>query len=127
LRGGKQTEDDMRLDWTEEGGIVNVNVEGRIVHGEIDMADDPLKARLGPDVYKKKVLINLEKTEFVDSAGISWLLIIHKRCREAGGTMVIHSITPMVRQVLNVLRLDHVFHLAGDATAAKAIAMGATK
>lgn len=116
----------MKLDCSEEGGIVNVNVEGRIVHGEVDMTDDPLKARLGPDVYKNKILINLEKTEFVDSAGISWLLIVHKRCREAGGTMVIHSITPMVRQVLNVLRLDRVFHLAGDAAGAKAIAMGAT-
>jgi anti-anti-sigma factor len=117
----------MKLDCTENGGIVNVNVEGRIVHGEVDMTDDPLKAGLGPEVYKKKLLINLEKTDFVDSAGISWLLIIHKRCREAGGTMVVHSITPMVRQVLNVLRLDHVFHLANDAAAAKAMAMGATQ
>jgi len=117
----------MKLDCSERDGIVNVNVEGRVVHGEVDLSDDPLKARLGADVYKKKVLINLERTDFVDSAGISWLLIIHKRCREAGGTMVIHSVTPMVRQVLNVLRLDHVFHLASDATAAKTMAMGASK
>ncbi len=116
----------MKVDCTEQDGFVNVNVEGRIVHGEVDMSDDPLKARLGADVYKKKLLVNLEKTDFVDSAGISWLLIIHKRCREAGGTMVIHSITPMVRQVLNVLRLDHVFHLADDAAAAQAMAKGVT-
>jgi anti-anti-sigma factor len=116
----------MKLDCIEDNGIVTVTVEGRIVHGEIDTADDPIKARLGPDVYRKKLLINLARTEFVDSAGISWLLICHKRCREAGGTMVIHSITPMVRQVLGVLRLDQVFHLADDASGAKAVLTGTT-
>jgi anti-anti-sigma factor len=121
-----EDEDAMKLDCVEENGIVTANVEGRLVHGEIDTSNDPIKGCLGPDVYRKKLLINLARTEFVDSAGISWLLICHKRCREAGGMMVIHSVTPMVRQVLGVLRLDHVFHLADDAAGAKALLAGAT-
>lgn len=116
----------MKVNCVEENGIVSVNVEGRIVHGEIDTSNDPVKA-LGPDVYRKKLQFNLALVDFVDSAGISWLLICHKRIREAGGAMVIHSITPMVRQVLAVLRLDQVFQLADDAAAAKVLLAGGTK
>ena len=76
-------------------------------------------------MYGKKLLLNLAQTDFVDSAGVSWLLVCHKRCREAGGQLVIHSLTPMVRQVLGVLRLDQVFQLADDPARARALLDGA--
>ncbi len=115
----------MKVECVERDGFISVNVEGRVVHGEIDTSNEPVKAAMGLDVYRKKLLFNMAQTDFVDSAGISWLLICHKRCREAGGAMVLHSITPMVKQVLGVLWLDHVFQLADDEAGAKALVAGA--
>ena len=116
----------MKIKCAEENGVVTADVEGRVAHGEIDPMKEPIKAQMGEDVYRKKLLINLSRTEYMDSAGISWLLVCHKRVREAGGKMVIHSVPPMIRQVFEVLRMNHVFQLADDATAARAMLQGAT-
>jgi anti-anti-sigma factor len=114
----------MKITCAEENGVVKVDVEGRAAHGEIDPMKEPVKAQLGEDVYQKKLIFNLGRTEYVDSAGISWLLVCHKRVREAGGKMVIHSVPPMIRQVFEVLRMNLVFNLADDAKAAQAMLQG---
>src|SRR5262249_9296860 len=59
----------MKITCAEENGVVKVDVEGRAAHGEIDPMKEPVKAQLGDDVYQKKLIFNLGRTEYVDSAG----------------------------------------------------------
>ncbi len=73
-----------------------------------------------PDVYSRRVLLDLAGTEYIDSTGVSWLLTCHKRCREGGGKLVLHSLNPLVKQVLQVLKLDRVLHIADSADKARA-------
>jgi anti-anti-sigma factor len=115
----------MKLTCVEENGIVAAEIEGRIVFGEVDPNQEPIKAHLGGDVYQKKLLLGLSQADYIDSAGIGWLLVCHKRFREAGGTMVIHSVTPMVEQVFKLLRMDRVFNLAANAAGARLLLQGA--
>ncbi len=44
-------------------------------------------------------------------------MMIHKRLREAGGKVVVHSVTPHVMELLEVLRFERVLYIAEDETA----------
>ena len=68
------------------------------------------------------LLLDLGAADFIDSSGLSWLLMWHKRYASAGAKLVLHSIPPMVGDVLRMMRLDSVFNIAADEKAARAIA-----
>ncbi len=96
----------------DDGDAVRVRVAGRITHDNIPASDDPLREMLGPDVYSRRMLLNLSEAEFLDSRGIGWLLVCHKRFNENSGRLVLYSIPPLVLDVIKVLRMHLVFELA---------------
>jgi anti-sigma B factor antagonist len=109
----------MQLSYTERDGITTVAIAGRITFATLEPGQD-LLAREMPDVYTRRVLLDLSGTDYIDSTGVSWLLTCHKHCREGGGKLVLHSLTPLVKQVLQVLKLDRVLHVADNAEKARA-------
>ena len=106
------------------GDVLHVQAEGMIGQSDLANGEEPIAALLGPDTYSRKVLLSLERSDHVDSLGVRWLLSCHKRFREAGGLLIIHSVPPLIMQVLKVMRLDRVFNLADSETAAQARAEG---
>lgn len=109
---------------SQDGGVLRMELEGRICQQELASLGDPFTALLGEDAYSWKLLLNLERAEFIDSLGVAWLLKCHKKFRDEGGLMVMHSVPPTIQQVLRVLQLNKVFNLADDAAGAQAVAQG---
>jgi len=99
--------------------IVALRCEGQITLAHIKPGVDHLEQAAGTDVYGRRVLIDLEKTSYIDSAGIGWLMTCHKRFKSNGGRMVLHSIPPLIRQTLDLLRLHRIFTLAADEASAR--------
>lgn len=97
------------------GTITLIDVEGK----------QPLEDLLGPGGDRKNVLLNLEKITYIDTGAVSWFINCHKNCLKAGGSLVLHSASPMVLQLLELLRMDKFLHLARDEAQAHAIAKGA--
>jgi anti-anti-sigma factor len=87
---------------------------------------NPLEQALGTDCYKRKVLLSLQKSCYIDSAGVGWLVMSHKRFRDAGGCLVIHSIPPMIGHVFRLLGLCTVLTMADDETQAHERALAPT-
>ena len=108
----------MQLNFSTDGDALAIALQGRITHATLDIGNDPLVAH-NPDIYKRRVLFDLSGVDYVDSSGVSWLLTCHKRFREAGGKLILHSATPLVMQVIRVLKLDQVFAIADSARAAR--------
>ena len=97
--------------------------------GEIRLSDQPrdqylIETLLGPNCYTRKILLDLQNTPYMDSSGVSWLLNIHKRCREAGGMLVVHSIPPSIMAILKLLHIDRHLNLVEDDQAAQVMALG---
>ncbi len=86
---------------------------------------NPLETMLGKEFSRKQVLLNLERVTYIDSAAVSWFIHCHTACRNGGGRLVLHSIPPMVDQVLRLLRMHDLLNLASDEAAARAVAQGA--
>ena len=104
--------------------LVKIEAVGVIGQAEISGGVDPMQTAIPPGGYGRRVLVDLRRVDFVDSAGIGWLLRCNKRFREAGGMLVLHSIPPMVRQVLDFMKLYDVLRLADDEPAALRVAEG---
>jgi anti-sigma B factor antagonist len=98
-----------------------IRLEGDITMTDVPDADKLLEEALGSAGYRQRVLMDLEHTSFIDSSGISWMLICHKHFVQAGGQVVYHSAPPLVQHTLNLLRLNLVMHLAADEDAARKI------
>ena len=75
-------------------------------------------------VYQKRLLLNLQAVDSIDSSGVGWLLTCHRRFRTAGGTLVLHSLSPFVRDVLKILNMQLVLNLAENDAEALKIALG---
>lgn len=108
----------------DEQDIVRLQVEGTIRDIRWEIKADPLEKALGPGCFTRRVLLNLEQADYIDSSGISWLIVSHKHFKQGGGILVLHTIPPRISQVLQFLHMNQVFHLAEDEAAARKLAMG---
>jgi anti-anti-sigma factor len=73
-----------------------------------------LNSLVGSDWAKQKIALGFSEASYIDSAAIGWLLSLHKAMKEAGGKLVLHSMSPSVRRVLTMMRLESVLNLADE-------------
>jgi anti-anti-sigma factor len=102
-----------------ESDVVRIALVGRLSHDGWPADFDPLADLIGGDVYGKSVLLDLARSNYLDSSGVSWLLESNKRFQQAGGALVLHSATPLTTQFLRMMRMDLVLLLVTDEAAAR--------
>ncbi len=98
----------------DQGQVVQLVIQGCLTQPDIAPPLDPFRQVLGADAYKRFVLLDMRESNYLDSMCIGWLLTSHKRFREQGGKLVIHSLQPVAFNVISLLRLNSVFQLAAD-------------
>ena len=103
---------------SDDGSVLRLQMVGRVVQSDSTPELDTMDDALGTAGYARNVLLSLEETHFIDSSGLSWLVICHKRFSQAGGRMILHSIPPTSLELLKVMRLDLVLHVVEDEAAA---------
>jgi anti-anti-sigma factor len=117
---------DMRLSIvSNDGDVVRMQAAGQITQGALAVNPEPMGDLLGEGSYGRRVALGLAEATFLDSSGMGWLLLCNKRFRETAGRLVIHSVPPVILDVIKVMRLDQVLKIAEDETAALAALQGA--
>jgi anti-anti-sigma factor len=110
----------------DQTGCARVTAEGELIWG--DFLDAPMKNPrekiLGPAWATKKILLSLEKTDFIDSSAIGWLIATQQQTRAAGGKLVLHSISSRIRDIFDILKLPAVLNLRDDEAAARTFISG---
>jgi anti-anti-sigma factor len=113
----------MQLSLTSsDGDLRHVSCRGDLTLLDLPGGADPLETLLGPGYGGLKVLLNLERATYMDSAAVGWLIGCHKRLRDGGGMLVLHSVPPLLGDMLRFLKLHTVLHVAADEAAARALA-----
>lgn len=106
---------------SQDKGICRIKLVGEVIQRHLRKFSDPIEAA-GGEIYGQKVICDCSETKMLDSAGVSWILITHKRCREAGGRLVLHSLSQLVLNVILVLRLNLIFDIADNESQALKLA-----
>ena len=101
-------------------GAVRVASAGDFAAGDFSPhAMNAFEVILGRTWASQWVLLDLSRTHFVDSAAVGWLLTSQRKFRESGGGLAVHSATPRVRQMFELLRLELMLPLMPDEAAAR--------
>lgn len=61
-----------------------------------------------------RLLLDLEKIEYISSAGLRSLLVLAKACAAAGGRLVLCSLAPMVMEVMRMSGFDNIIKISAD-------------
>lgn len=65
-------------------------------------------------------LLDLEKVSYIDSSGLAALVKFYKEVRTKGGTLALCSVQRDAMKIFQLTRLDKIFTIFPDQTAAKA-------
>ncbi|HEY0518394.1 MAG TPA: STAS domain-containing protein [Ilumatobacteraceae bacterium] len=85
------------------------------VQGEVDIHTVfTLSAALSEIDLDTFVWIDLEHVGFMDSSGLDVLALHAARLRDAGGSLVIAKVSPIVRRVVEVVGLTHLLDAFGN-------------
>lgn len=89
-----------------QGGVAVARVTGRLDFASAPTARDQFAAAIADG--QRKLIVELNKVEFVDSAGLGSLIGGMRRARQAGGDLRIANPNEQVRTLLSLTSLDQV-------------------
>lgn len=94
------------------------HISGRFLsEQEEDTLVPAVTKSIGNGVHK--FVFNLEKVEYLNSAGISIFVRLVSTVSAAGGKLVFAAVPERIRTLLDVMKLNAVFEIAADEAAAR--------
>ncbi len=70
--------------------------------------------RLVDEMDRKKIILDFTKVQFLASAAISMLTMLHNKCKAIQGTFIICGMRKEIMKVFQITKLDRVFKFAQD-------------
>ncbi len=95
------------------GNVSVVDIAGKITIGEGDVVLRETVSEL-LDAGETRILLNLEKVKYMDSAGIGELVACYKRAKENEGTVKLLNPSGKVYDLLQLTKLEEVFDTFRD-------------
>ncbi len=97
------------------GGVTIVDISGRIVLGEESAALRDLVRDLLSKEHRR-ILFNLAKVSYIDSAGLGSLVGAFTSVRKQQGELKLLNLTNKVQDVMQITKLYTVFDIMNDET-----------
>ncbi|HXX16980.1 MAG TPA: STAS domain-containing protein [Candidatus Eremiobacteraceae bacterium] len=83
--------------------------------GDIDLANSPAMRKVLlteiKEKHSRKVFLNLTKVRYIDSSGIASLVEGLKASRDNGARLILYGLSPAVREVMELSRLQKIFEI----------------
>jgi anti-anti-sigma factor len=97
--------------------VIVIVADGGLNKGTADQIRDVVQRAI--DCGMKGVIVDCAKLDILSSAGLAKLLMMHKQMAAGGGEVKIAGLQGMSVQVLRLARLDGVFQIYPDVSAAR--------
>src|SRR5206468_12601860 len=94
-----------------------------LLEGDIDLHVSPaITESLNAMIRKKpdRIVIDLSRATYIDSAGIAALILAMREVKEYGGKFFLSGVQETIRSILETSRLDRIFWIFPDVDAALA-------
>ncbi len=63
----------------------------------------------------KNIILDLSKTKYCDSSGLSSILVGNRLCKNAGGKLVLCGLQDSVKKLIVISQLDTILHITNNA------------
>lgn len=93
------------------------------INGDIDLESSPkLREFLKPKATQKtkKLVLDFSGVNYIDSSGLATLIEYFQSTQSFGGKMALASLSPRVKNVFEIVRLEQIFSLHADVPSALA-------
>ena len=110
----------MRMDITEEDGVVKVGLVGRLDTPGVDAIETRFTGAVCP--RGARTVVDLSGVEFIGSLGLRMFITIARALSRRNGKMILYSPQPFVAQVLETASLGDIIPVEPDAASAVAAA-----
>jgi len=110
----------MKMEITEDDGLVKVGLVGRLDTPGVDAIETRLTGALVP--RGARAIVDLSGVEFIGSLGLRMFITIARALGRRGGKMVLYAPQSFVAQVLETASLDDLIPVRPEATAASTAA-----
>ncbi len=103
----------MKVNVRSEGEVSVVDLSGKITIGEGDVVlRETVETLLNEG--RSKLVLNLSRISYMDSAGIGELVACYKRSREKGGQLKLLNPSGKVYDLLQLTKLEEIFETFRD-------------
>jgi anti-sigma B factor antagonist len=107
----------MKVAVRQVDGVTIVDCSGRITLGEGSVIlRDTVRDLLGKG--NKKIVLNLQDVNYIDSSGIGELVSAFTTTKNQGGELKLLNLTKKVNDLLQITKLDTVFDVKDDEASA---------
>ncbi len=103
----------MKVNIRSEGEVSVVDLSGKITIGEGDVVLRETVETLLKE-GRSKIVLNLSRISYMDSAGIGELVACYKRSREKGGQLKLLNPSGKVYDLLQLTKLEEIFETFRD-------------
>ena len=79
------------------------------VNGEINISTSPELKKQFEKQPLKKVVVDLEKVNYIDSSGLATLVEILKKTKSQGGSLGLSGLSDKVKSLFEITKLDKLF------------------
>ena len=100
----------MKFNKSELYNAVVVSFQGKLMGGP-DMADFHDFLKETTDSNKKNIIVDLSKVKYVNSSGIGSLISGFTSIKNAGGELVLSGLSPKIKGVLSITKLNSIFKI----------------
>ncbi len=106
----------MTWEITEEGNLLKVSIEGRLVAAGAPNLREEL---LGKMSEGKNVLFDLSKMVHIDSSGLGVLVQVLQKAKSCGSKVVLAALQPGPKIVFDITKVSRVFEIVPTVADAK--------
>jgi anti-anti-sigma factor len=112
----------MKMDITEDDGVVKVGLVGRLDTPGVDAIETRFTAAVCP--RGARTVVDLSGVEFIGSLGLRMLITIARTLSRKNGKLVLYGPQSFVAQVLETASLGDIIPVQPDAASAVAAVKG---
>ncbi|MCB0515210.1 MAG: STAS domain-containing protein [Chitinophagales bacterium] len=108
---------------------MKISLDKREVYTIFSIGETKLNTLLAPEVKMEllvmvnegvqNIILDLSAVEFIDSSGLSAILVGHRACKEQGGVLVLTGINPAIERLLHISQLQSVLVIIPSLSEAK--------
>lgn len=97
----------LRVQVNKFGNVVVLILQGRVVRGETEVLRRAVLAQTEASV----VVLDLARVNTIDAGGLGLMIELRQQTQSRGIEFRLKNVTKLVRQVLEITRLDSVFEM----------------
>lgn len=103
---------ELNIGLQEKGDVAVINLEGELDTYSCDSLKQRIVSLTEAGIYK--IVLNMGKVSYIDSAGLGTLVGALKRTREGGGGLKVVQLNGQVEKAFNITGLVRVFDQYAD-------------